>query len=204
MRADPWTAERVEMLRRLWAGGETAQSIADRLGGVSRSAVMGKIFRLRAAGAASAAGMRARTGSSDSTAKAASAASRASSSPLPFARPAAPARRRRGGEQGDPRPGAGATVPTRGKSLLDLGNNSCRWPHGRPGTPTFFFCGASGADLERGKPYCPGHARRAYCNDDTATPAVVAGRKPRAAPSPASLRRCVWRAKVRHPATRWR
>ena len=37
---------------------------------------------------------------------------------------------------------------------------------GRPGTRTFSFCGAPGADLERGMPYCARHARRAYVMPD--------------------------------------
>jgi hypothetical protein len=49
MRARRWSNERVQMLWFLWAGGVTAQAIAEQLGGVSRSAVLGKIFRLRAA-----------------------------------------------------------------------------------------------------------------------------------------------------------
>lgn len=48
-----WTDVRVEILQRLWAGGATAQVIASVLGGVSRSAVSGKIFRLRLRAAAS-------------------------------------------------------------------------------------------------------------------------------------------------------
>lgn len=44
---DQWTAERVSRLKELWAGGFTAEAIAAQLGGVSRSAVLGKILRLR-------------------------------------------------------------------------------------------------------------------------------------------------------------
>jgi hypothetical protein len=47
---DPWTPERIGFLMQLWAGGATAQVIAARLGGLSRSAVLGKIYRLRRAG----------------------------------------------------------------------------------------------------------------------------------------------------------
>ena len=47
MQTPPWTAERIELLQKLWAEGETAASIAARLGGISRSAVLGKVFRLR-------------------------------------------------------------------------------------------------------------------------------------------------------------
>lgn len=44
---DPWTAERVSLLHLLWAGGATAEAIGARLGGLSRAAVLGKIYRLR-------------------------------------------------------------------------------------------------------------------------------------------------------------
>jgi GcrA cell cycle regulator len=47
MRGEPWRAEDIEWLRRLWAEGETAAAIGIKLGGLSRSAVLGKIFRLR-------------------------------------------------------------------------------------------------------------------------------------------------------------
>jgi len=49
---DAWTAERIDLLKKLWAEGETATVIAGRLGGLSRSAVLGKIFRLRLGAAA--------------------------------------------------------------------------------------------------------------------------------------------------------
>lgn len=42
-----WTADRIETLRKLWADGVSASHIADRLGGVSRNAVIGKVHRLR-------------------------------------------------------------------------------------------------------------------------------------------------------------
>jgi GcrA cell cycle regulator len=42
-----WTAERVTMLQLLWARGATAAAIAAELGGLSRSAVLGKICKLR-------------------------------------------------------------------------------------------------------------------------------------------------------------
>src|SRR5690348_4972202 len=42
-----WTARRVRLLKELWASGITAEAIGARLGGLSRSAVLGKIYRLR-------------------------------------------------------------------------------------------------------------------------------------------------------------
>ena len=41
-----WTEERIERLKSMWAEGATASEIADKLGGVSRNAVIGKAHRL--------------------------------------------------------------------------------------------------------------------------------------------------------------
>ena len=41
-----WTIRRVELLTELWAEGLSASLIADKLGGITRSAVLGKVFRL--------------------------------------------------------------------------------------------------------------------------------------------------------------
>lgn len=41
-----WTSERVETLTRLWAEGLSARQIANKLGGVTRNAVIGKAHRL--------------------------------------------------------------------------------------------------------------------------------------------------------------
>jgi GcrA cell cycle regulator len=191
MPAAAWTDERVAILKELWTGGATAQSIADRLGGISRSAVMGKIFRLRLGAETvvlTAAGQ-SQAGSDDS------------------AKPQSPGRRRRGDK-----PAAAPKVSPpkrrrrRGKRLLELTNKSCRWPQGRPGTPAFFFCGAPGADLERGMPYCERHARRAYRNYESVGEAEKSADVPTDGllpdPTPAPAREYVWRPIVRHPAAR--
>lgn len=41
-----WTKERVELLKKLWADGLPASTIAARLGGITRSAVCGKVWRI--------------------------------------------------------------------------------------------------------------------------------------------------------------
>lgn len=41
-----WTEERVDQLKQLWADGRSAAQIAAEFGGLSRSAVLGKIHRL--------------------------------------------------------------------------------------------------------------------------------------------------------------
>jgi GcrA cell cycle regulator len=127
-----WTRERIALLKRLWTDGATATAIAAQLR-MSKSAVLGKVFRLRLRPAA----------------KATAAAARSGKVVL--------GQRRKGRP-----PTAPVPVPASGKTLLELTNDSCRWPHGQPGTKTFHFCGAPGADLEGGRPYCERHARRAY------------------------------------------
>ena len=72
--------------------------------------------------------------------------------------------------------------PAAGKTLLELNNATCRFPVGEPGTPHFHFCGAAGADLENGKPYCDTHMRRAfvhYGKGVAAAPAQAPGRAAR-------------------------
>ena len=38
-----WTDERVELLKKMWAEGQSASQIAKELGGVTRNAVIGKV-----------------------------------------------------------------------------------------------------------------------------------------------------------------
>ena len=40
-----WTEERIRELKVLWSEGQSASKIADKLGGVTRNAVIGKIHR---------------------------------------------------------------------------------------------------------------------------------------------------------------
>jgi GcrA cell cycle regulator len=146
MQSQAWSAERVDLLRRLWADGETAAAIGVRLGGMSRSAVLGKVFRLRLADPVS----------GKTAQEQRSAAAPALNAEGPYI-----ARRRRSPKRAhQQQPSLNAAK--RGKALLELTNNTCRWPHGRPGTEKFHFCGAPEADLERGIPYCARHMRRAY------------------------------------------
>ena len=146
MRADFWTRERIATLKRLWAEDKPATAIAKTLGGISRSAVLGKIFRLRLD----------TTGKpADKTRQGTKSAKQKSRQVPPKERPA----RRRGAAA---ETAAKAPRTAGRKSLLELTNQCCRWPHGQPGTRSFFFCGAAGADVENGLPYCPQHMRRAY------------------------------------------
>jgi GcrA cell cycle regulator len=145
MRTDFWTKERIATLKRLRAQGKSASAIAKTLGGVSRAAVLGKIFRLR-------------LGAVETSAKKTRQKAKTAGQKLRRIPPQdQPERRGRA-----PEVAAKASRPSGRKSLLELTNKCCRWPHGQPGTKNFFFCGAPGADLENGLPYCPQHMRRAY------------------------------------------
>ncbi len=44
-------------------------------------------------------------------------------------------------------------------SILNLTEQTCKWPIGDPGRPDFFFCGRKS---DSGIPYCGYHARIAY------------------------------------------
>jgi len=140
MRANAWTEDGVTLLRKFWAEGATAAEIGLRLGGPSRSAVLGKVFRLRLNGES---GKRAKNSAPRKQTAGGS---------------AAPVRRR--STQPRKRPIKTPAKMAERVTLLGLNNESCRWPSGRTGR--IFFCGAAEADLARGIPYCPRHMRRAY------------------------------------------
>jgi GcrA cell cycle regulator len=140
MRENGWTDDGIALLRKLWAEGATAAAIGLRLGGLSRSAVLGKVFRLRLD-----------CGAGATTMRAASRGQKANEI-------AAPLRRR--SRQPRKRIAASPPKPAGRLTLLELTNESCRWPSGRSGK--FFFCRVAEADVQNGIPYCPRHMRRAY------------------------------------------
>ena len=106
---ESWTIEQIDLLKRLWSEGLTPVAIATRLDGLSRSAVLGKVHRLR---------LRMDKAAAASPAKAKSAAERCAE--------AAPARRRRGGKRGK-HPQAAPAAVTQHKTLFELTNRTCRW-----------------------------------------------------------------------------
>jgi GcrA cell cycle regulator len=159
-----WTHDRIALLRMLWSQGQTAEAIGARLGGLSRSAVLGKIHRLRL----HADQVPANVPTKNVPTKISSNKNASID---------APARRRRRTKYRKRASADTAPAPARQyKTLLELTNITCRWPHGRPGTNRFFFCGAPEADLEHGIPYCALHMRRAYPNGPapTSAPRAVA------------------------------
>lgn len=147
-----WTDKRVATLKKLWADGLSASQIASRLGGVTRSAVIGKVHRLELAGGAVEtrnARPRPRKPRGDRFVKAKTEVTVAEtriSTPEP-APPPPP--------QPEPEPAHGGR-----RTILTLTEHTCKWPIGDVGEKDFHFCGA--AKSAGTGPYCEHHAKRAY------------------------------------------
>ena len=143
-----WTDERVETLKKLWTEGLSASQIAQKLGGVTRNAVIGKVHRL---------GLSGRATPSRPVRRPAEPAQRVKRAPArPAAQTAQPER------ETAPRP-----VPVEAQKLpsgeyatvLTLNNHICKWPIGDPDDSEFRFCGRKAG---QGSPYCEAHQQMAY------------------------------------------
>ncbi len=158
----PWTDARIAHLKARWSQGVTAQRIARELGGgISRSAVLGKIHRLGFAELSPRAWV-SRSHLKRGGGRRISQQLRgerllggifAAQHWLPpawviEAKPYVD----------DPRVDANIPLAQR-RSLLELTAGACRWPVGDPSHPDFFFCGA---EALRGELYCATHRARAY------------------------------------------
>ena len=141
-----WTDERLERLKSGFAAGLTCRQIADDIG-VSRNAVIGKLNRLNL--------------------------TREKSEEVPRVSRKEPAKGRHRSSvprlqyqllqklYAEPQLAADdAPIPNdRACSLLELSEQSCRWPINTPGEKDFCFCGNPPL---KGLPYCIGHTRLAY------------------------------------------
>lgn len=157
-----WTDERVELLKKLWAEGLSASQIAQRLGNVTRNAVIGKVHRLGLSGRT--------TTSRPKTSR----PRRRTASRTGAAARSAPAFRTQGGAalqawhdtdaEAEPvprtKPVEEVVIPIAERaSILTLKENMCRWPIGDPAEEDFHFCGRPSG---QGTPYCEVHERVAY------------------------------------------
>ncbi|MGB7206820.1 MAG: GcrA family cell cycle regulator [Anderseniella sp.] len=158
----PWTDERVELLKKMWAEGLSASQIAGKLaGGVTRNAVIGKVHRMGLSGRVT----RARV-STPRTRK-----TREPSHPGRTGTASGPHRidgnnvlKPLSSHKPDPIiepvPIHIADIPVGERvTILMLSDKTCRWPLGDPGSEDFCFCGKPPRE---GAPYCPGHAAMAY------------------------------------------
>jgi len=134
-----WTDERIETLKTLWRAGHTASYIAGEFGGITRSAVIGKVHRLNLE-------------------------TRRITVRMPDLNHYRPHQRVRF-RSIKPKPAVeperllGEPTPRGVYSVADLAKNDCRWPYGDPSQPGFHFCGA---EKLNGRSYCGPHHRLAY------------------------------------------
>lgn len=155
-----WTDERVAKLTKLWADGLSASQIAAELGeNVTRNAVIGKVHRLGLSGRAKSPG----SGASKPRRKPAVSRGNTFQRSTTMRAPA-----NDGAVKTDtavmvetrPAPPEDAVMPISKKlTLLELTENTCKWPTGDPTLPNFSFCGHN---TQEGKPYCAFHAALAF------------------------------------------
>ena len=149
-----WTEERVELLRKLWIENFSASRIAAELGGVSRSAVIGKIHRL---------GLVGRDQPTPSLKR--QCKPRLSQSKHRVWRPLSIGNSALKAEpemlfEPETQPFQPAVVPIAKKLTIEkLTERTCKWPIGDPRGEDFHFCGH---DSLEALPYCRYHAHIAY------------------------------------------
>jgi len=136
-----WTPEREEKLRQLWKKGHSGSQIASILGNTTRKAVIGKVFRLKLA-------------------------SRIPSKKLEGKKNT---EKNNSPETKTQKLGRKARFrallldknfePENPKKLIELTDDTCRWPIGHPYEKAFYFCGRK--PLEK-FPYCNLHVLYAF------------------------------------------
>lgn len=145
-----WTPDNTQRLISLWKEGRTAAWIAKALGpGVSRCAVLGKVYRLGLARGPEA--RRARP-AAELRAKERRAEIPVSRS---AARPSGPPRIR---AMDAPSAALIPTPPSPTTTILAVGFGQCRWPYGHSGEAGFGLCGRA---VARGA-FCAAHAEVGY------------------------------------------
>jgi GcrA cell cycle regulator len=149
-----WTDERVELLKKLWSDGLSASQIAAELGGITRNAVIGKVHRLglsgRAKSASSTAPRQRKTRSSSHMLRMTRASVRGNT---------ALAHAYEIEAEATPEMMENIIPIGQRRTILELTEQTCRWPIGDPGSTEFFFCGGNTIG---GLPYCAYHSRVAY------------------------------------------
>jgi len=142
-----WTDVRIERLKAHFAAGLSCRQIADDIG-VSRNAVIGKLSRLNLTRGRKIADPRDRERKDAAKGRRPKAVPRLQYQMLRAL-------------YAEPEPLAD-DAPIHNEhccSLLELSEQSCRWPISTPGAADFCFCGNPPIE---GLPYCAGHTRLAY------------------------------------------
>ena len=129
-----WTDERVELLKKLWADGLSASQIAAELGGITRNAVIGKVHRLGLSGRAkstSSAAPRPRKVRSASHMLRIGRASIRGNTALAHAYDIE--------AEAEPELIDNIIPIGQRRTLLELNEQTCRWPVGDPGSQRIFL-----------------------------------------------------------------
>lgn len=152
-----WNDTRIAVLKVLWADGLSASQIATEIGGgLSRNAVIGKIHRLKLPQRRTF--KKVANGSDVMMGVSPRKRTRNTGTPTPQRRnPLKPQAPELAIEE-FPVDDVHGDHPNR-KTLLELGNEHCRYPYGEPRNAEFHFCGNAGADFKAGISYCKGHHR---------------------------------------------
>lgn len=173
-----WTDERIATLKKMWLQGKSASEIAEKLGGVTRNAVIGKAHRLNLSGRPSPIK---KVAVAKKPAAAAAPAKKPAAAPVAKAKPApAPAQKAapapipqkmapRTSGNGPGKPPeivqlaalANASSKPDGStiSILELNERTCRWPVGDPRDGNFGYCGSA---VYGAHPYCAEHVAIAF------------------------------------------
>ena len=156
---ETWTAERLELLNKLRGEGLSASQIAAELGGgVTRSAVLGKCHRL---GLARKASTKVSSPRLQQASRPLDPPATAESAMEPGPKPVTNTATHQPAEQlrGHSRPVEAGPLGSKGLTIMELREGTCRWPLGDPTTPEFRYCGGGAVP---GLPYCAHHAQIAY------------------------------------------
>lgn len=184
-----WNAERDEILRDMWASGCSAREIAAELGGVTRSAVIGRAHRIGLGKTIEevkwsrtdeetlielwaqnvrvvdiAMQIRRRGARSFITKQSVQKKAQKLGLPKRIIRANRDNTNKKRKERKPPKrlvtPVIDLQIPLeQRRSLLGLAKDQCRWPVGDPGDENFFFCGGQKQD---GSSYCSAHHARAF------------------------------------------
>lgn len=154
-----WTHDRIARLQKLWRDGHSASEIAAELGGVSRSAVIGKVHRLGLAGRRV---LQRKPKSSGRKLDRKERSRRMFVAGIPERLARRRERAEAGMDNGLSLKIARADAPEPYGPWLHLtllNSSTCRWPQGDPKQPDFGFCGAP---INGEHPYCGYHTKLAY------------------------------------------
>lgn len=191
----PWTDDQIARLKFLWRQGYSASQVAKDLGGgLTRSAVIGKVHRVGLSGRA----QPAKPGATVSASRRAdSDAARGAVQKLKIAtdkrahnRPTVkpPKLAQEFGTASRPKSEPKAPTPINDDAsaprLAESTRYSCKWPLGNPDEPDFGWCSH---EKQAGSPYCLGHTRMAY----TAAPKPINKRADPSRELERSLRRWI-------------